>query len=240
MKIEMTPNLTGFCIEGDFDELYELYDNINKMIPSEESKHINSNLQIYALLYEIRKTYSACRNITVKDNGMNKDIMKYFGKITPKQNVYYSVEILFPQMIASVAILKKYIQIYNAQNKIKCGMDLNMANVTLFIERVISAIEEVIEGKVKRNRIRTLINEEMEPTIFLIQYVTQIDLEYLKLTKKQRLKEMANIIEKIVNFYMEPTYQKIKEVLLKYAEESNIDSTIIELEGQNYPDDVEW
>ena len=38
IKIKLTPNYTGFNIEGTFDDFYELYDNIDYFLGVEECK----------------------------------------------------------------------------------------------------------------------------------------------------------------------------------------------------------
>lgn len=50
------------------------------------------------------------RDIVLEDNGMREDIMKWHEEITPTQNVYYSVEVLFPEAIfVAASVPKMYI-----------------------------------------------------------------------------------------------------------------------------------
>ncbi len=61
------------------------------------------------------------RDIVLVGNGMHENIMKRHEQITPAQNVYYSVEVLFPEAVfVAASVPKMYIfssAFYGAKGK---------------------------------------------------------------------------------------------------------------------------
>lgn len=66
--------------------------------------------RLLGICYDIRHAFMGDRDIVLEDNGMREDIMKWHEQITPTQNVYYSVEVLFPEAIfVAASVPKMYI-----------------------------------------------------------------------------------------------------------------------------------
>ena len=63
-------------------------------------------------------------------------------------------------------------------------------------------------------------------------------IDYLKMTKNKRQKEMMHIITSICESYLYNEYQEIKNEVKEYAKENNIIET--EVEYGEYPEEVEW
>ena len=72
------------------------------------------------------------RDIVLEDNGMREDIMKWHEQITPTQNGYYSVEVLFSEAIfVAASIPKMYIftfVYYGAKGK-RTDMDYQLPQI---------------------------------------------------------------------------------------------------------------
>ncbi len=62
-------------------------------------------------------------------------------------------------------------------------------------------------------------------------------IDYLKMTKKIRQKEMIHIIESICNSYMYDDYYRIKKEVEQYAKEQNINEN--EIEYGEYSEEID-
>lgn len=101
LKIKTTPNLYGVTVMGDFDDLHELYDSLgrylqfyidnNKDFPDSEYEYT------LALNYDIRHAFMGSRGYELIDSN--------FSGRGHKQNVYYTVEILYPLVFHYLCIL---------------------------------------------------------------------------------------------------------------------------------------
>ena len=102
ISIKPTENLTGITICGDYTDFKELVDSIHRMTATEYDPtdlYFGVKMRLLGMCYDIRHAFMGDRDIIFKDNGMNSDKMKWHSLITPTQNVYYSVNILFPEAI---------------------------------------------------------------------------------------------------------------------------------------------
>ena len=90
LEVEMTPNLLGFKISGDYDALNELYDAIWELtiadddFPDDERMRGSENEQIMstrllALCYDIRHAYQGSRGIELVGSGMHDWDADYHG-----------------------------------------------------------------------------------------------------------------------------------------------------------------
>lgn len=73
IKVKLTPNYTGFNIEGTFDDFYELYDSISYFLGIEERKDFfeeDMRLHLLGFLYDLRYAYQGSRKIKAVDNGL--------------------------------------------------------------------------------------------------------------------------------------------------------------------------
>ena len=113
--VNATPNLYGITLQGDYQDLNELYDSISRYLSFYEVNEDKFPYHEYEFLlslnYDIRHAYQGDREQLTVDNNASafKDLSTYFSEGSEGQrkclkiyknhkngNLYYSVEILYP------------------------------------------------------------------------------------------------------------------------------------------------
>ena len=97
-----TEHLTGILLEGEFNDFYELVDSIYRITGLEDDykdMYWSVKNRLLGLCYEVRHAYQGDRNVKLVDNGVHDEMMKWHSMVMPKQNVHFSVEVLFPEAL---------------------------------------------------------------------------------------------------------------------------------------------
>ena len=100
--VKATMHLTGVTIQGDLDDFNDLVSAIYRMTgTSEEVGDLYESVKnrLLGLCYDIRHAYMGDREIVLKDNVLGSNIKEEFGIHECNQNIYYSVNILYPEAI---------------------------------------------------------------------------------------------------------------------------------------------
>ena len=239
IKVKLTPNYTGFNIEGTFDDFYELYDNISYFLGIEECENIfeeDMRLHILGFLYDLRHAYQGSRNIKSVENGLSDEQKEYYGitKSTQK-DILYDFDYFVPELLTDILLFKHFAK---SKNKKLSEYDTNYNSVMTFYSKVIDALQEILtENQVKRAKKR-LSESSISERYWLKQWFMIVTIDYLKMTKDKRKREMMHIIESLCDSYLYDEYQEIKNEVKKYAKENNIIET--EIEYGEYPEEIEW
>ncbi len=239
IKIKLTQNYTGFNIEGTFDDFYELYDNISYFLGIEECENVfeeDMRLHILGFLYDLRHAYQGSRNIKAVDNGLSDEQKEYYGiSKSVKKDILYDFDYVVPELLTDVLLFKHFAK--SKTNKMS-EYDTNYNSVITFYSKVIDALKEILTEnqveKVKKILSESVITERN----WLKQWFMIVSIDYLKMTKKKRQKEMIHVIESICDSCLYDDYYRIKKEIEQYAKEHNINEN--EIEYGKYPEEIEW
>ena len=239
IKIKLTPNYTGFNIEGTFDDFYELYDNISYFLGIEECENIfeeDMRLHILGFLYDLRHAYQGSRNIKAVENGLSEEQKEYYGiSKSIKKDILYDFDYVVPELLTDILLFKHFAK---SKNKKLSEYDTNYNSVMTFYSKVIDALQEILtENQVKRAKKR-LSESSISERYWLKQWFMIVSIDYLKMTKNKRKMEMMHIIESLCDSYLYDEYHEIKNEVEQYANENNIIET--EIEYGEYPEEIEW
>ena len=239
IKVKLTQNYTGFNIEGTFDDFYELYDNIDYFLGIEECENIfeeDMRLHILGFLYDLRHAYQGSRNIKAVDNGLSEEQKEYYGIAKSiKKDILYDFDYVVPELLTDILLFKHFAK---SKNKKLSEYDTNYNSVMTFYSKVIDALQEILtENQIKRVKKR-LTESPISERYWLKQWFMIVSIDYLKMTKNRRKREMMHIIESLCDSYVYDEYQEIKNEVKKYAKENNIIET--EIEYGEYPEEIEW
>lgn len=239
IKVKLTQNYTGFNIEGTFDDFYELYDNIDYFLGIEECEDIfeeDMRLHILGFLYDLRHAYQGSRNIKVVENHLNDEQKEYYGiNKSIKKDILYDFDYVVPELLTDILLFKHFAK---TKNKKISEFDTNYNSVMTFYSKVIDALQEILtENQVKK--VKKLLSESpISEKYWLRQWFMMVSIDYLKMTKNKRKREIMHIIESLCDSYLYVEYQEIKKEVQEYAKENNINET--EIEYGEYPDEIEW
>ena len=239
IKVKLTQNYTGFNIEGTFDDFYELYDNINYFLGIEECENIfeeDMRLHILGFLYDLRHAYQGSRNIKTVDNGLNDEHKEYYGiSKSIKKDILYDFDYVVPELLTDILLFKHFAK---SKTKKLSEYDTNYNSVMTFYSKVIDALQEILtENQVKRVR-KKLSESPISERYWLKQWYMIVSIDYLKMTKNRRKREMMHVIESLCDSYLYDEYHEIKNEVEQYAKENSIIET--EIEYGEYPKEIEW
>ena len=156
IKVKLTPNYTGFNIEGTFDDFYELYDNISYFLGIEECENIfeeDMRLHILGFLYDLRHAYQGARNIKSVENGLSDEQKEYYGITkSTKKDILYDFDYVVTELLTDILLFKHFAK---SKNKKLSEYDTNYNSVMTFYSKVIDALQEILtENQVKRAKKR--------------------------------------------------------------------------------------
>lgn len=113
INIKTTENNLGVTISGDYDDLDELHTALSNLagFEGEIEEYEAISLRILGICYDLRHAYMGDRDIEKIDNGITDEIKKWHGELYPDYNIYYSVNILWIEVMFSVLAIDDLIKI---------------------------------------------------------------------------------------------------------------------------------
>lgn len=239
IKVKLTPNYTGFNIEGTFDDFYELYDSISYFLGIEECENIfeeDMRLHVLGFLYDLRHAYQGSRNVKAVDNGLGDETKEYYGiSKSIKKSIIYDFDCVVPEILTDSLVFKHFAK---SRTKKISEYDTNYNNVMLFYSKIIDSLQEILtENQVKKIR-KKLSESIISERYWLKQWFMIVSIDYLKMTKNKRKREMMHIIESLCDSYLYDEYHEIKNEIEQYAKRNSIIET--EIKYGEYPEEIEW
>lgn len=249
-----TENLIGITIQGDYTDFYDLVHSIYNITGLEEDTeecYYGVKNRLLGMCYELRHAFMGDRDIILEENGMDREKMKWHETITPLQNVYYSVNVLFPEAIfVAAAVPQMYMLSYRYYGSRGQCAEKNLppmpyadylrdkANLDVLCAGVWQALGEVIGDEELEKIIRLLQGNGESYMNYVTHYIDKCNIELLKAVKEKRKDKLRNIARRIVKRPL--AYYKMEENLRYWAKEYN--TSIYELEDPKleYPDEIEW
>lgn len=241
LKVKLTENYTGVTISGDYDDLDYLYDSIHYFIKEEEESIGDYCLKnhIYAFLYDLRHAYQGDREYELVDNSLNKDKKEWLDieeNDVTENNFYLSFNYVITDIILDMMIMKHYIACMNKKENNIYNPYINMVNY--FYSLVLHSLKGILT-QIQFNKVQKgLINSVIYDDIYLPQWFEMITLDYLKMTKKQRQREIMHILDEIYNYIKYEDYLEMKKEIEKTCEERKCN--LSELHYDEYSEPIEW
>ncbi len=145
LSIPHTENFTGALISGDFWDLDEINHAIYSVI-GDENKYYDwegSRKRILSVLFEIKNASKASRNVSFVGNGLNKETMKLHENVGSEKNIYYSVEVLWPELIFTVIALNDFVHLYSNKHNY-AALDVYVTSIRKFQSVIGEALQSVM------------------------------------------------------------------------------------------------
>ena len=256
-----TENLTGVTIQGDWSDLYDLVDAIYRLtgLTDDPGKDMFWGVKnrLLGVCYDIRHAYMGDRNVMFVDNGMDDEKMKWHSMITPKQNVYFSAEILFPEAVfvaAAVPSILEYSSIYYGPDGRRTDPEWAPLPYSYYLKdkgmiqtlcgAIWQALDEVIGEEETYKLIRT--NERQirygycddHYAHYVTMYVDKCNIEYLKTSVEKRPDKIRNIAKRIIT--KPAAYQKMEAEMKECARMYSCSIYDLERDDLEYPEEFEW
>jgi hypothetical protein len=255
ISIKNTPNLTGVVISGDFNDFYNLVEAFYEITISEYSEkhqqYIDISTRVLGLCYDIRHAYQGDRGIELVDNNMTEEQMKWHSVITPKTNVYYSCNYLYPEMFFVMLALNRLVElrirdltktnyIYKEAMDKKVIWDDTIATIRSFQAAFVKCIQDTLTSAAFSRWLNVMNNDYIRIENIAGQFVDLWNIKYINMTKEKRLKNLSVIAKRIAEFSNDSEHEEIKEVVMEAAKEYRCEPGAIRLHGIEYPAEFEW
>ncbi len=249
LTVKTTDHLTGATICGNHSDLNTLYNALSNLVGNEGSypEYDQCQLRILGLCYEIRHTYQGDRNT----------LEGIYGETN------YSFEYLWPELIFIIGVLEEYCRLANGdrcyllqnddgvqhyrqglKEELLDRLPDDIAYLQYFQSLIRNALRRTIDEK-RFKRIFNAFDQGYSYTLFpqsyrcyCPQWIDIQNVKYLKRTPDKRRTYLATIAEKIL--FESSDYEWMKQSLLEYEKELGKPYYEIELEGMQYPDEIEW
>jgi hypothetical protein len=238
LTIQPTEMLTGFRISGDYWDIDSLLAAIYE-VTGDENRYFDfqgARNRILHVCLELRKATKGEHNIEFVTNGVHKGLEKEKKILAPKKNVYFSVEILIPELIFTAIALNDFIRLH--QEMIDPSMwNIHVATVRNFQATMAAALEELLEEEHYTVFLQMLHAKQPFYFRYAAQYVDVLNIEYLHLSFEER---KSHISAYALRLLMEDdSYISLKEQLMTTANVTK--NAVHELSlSIKYPETIVW
>lgn len=256
IAIKNTPNLTGVTISGDFNDLYNLVESLHDITLADDAagayhQYIGISTRVLGVCYDIRHAYQGDREIELIDNNMTDEKMKWHSIIAPKNNIYYSCNILYPEMFFVMLALDTLIK-PRIKDLVKAKLtferavdkrvvwDKTITTIRSFQAEFAACVRSTFTKATFARWMNMMRDDYIGIEDIAGQYVDLLNVKYIKMPKEKRLKSLSSIAKRIVEFRYNKDHNEIKDIVTSAAEEYKCDPREIRLKGIEYPDNVEW
>lgn len=255
ITIKNTENLTGVTISGDYNDLYNLVDAFHAITIDEYSEkhqsYIEISIRVLGLCYDIRHAFQGDREVEFVDNGMNEDKMRFHSIITPKSNVYYKCNYLYPEMFFVMLALNELIElrireltktkfIYKEAFDKNVIWDDKIAIIRVFQGEFTKCVKEILTEASYARWLKVMNRDYLDIEHIVSQYIDVLNFKYIKMTKEKRLKSLTLIARRIAEYHRDREHGEIEGVVSTAAREHGCLRGDIRLEGIEYPGDIVW
>ena len=235
--------------------IYISYMSVWRILPGLK-EHVFLNC--LGLAYDIRHAFMGDREVKLTENGVLDEMMKQHSMIMPKNNLYYSVNVLWTEVMFVVLAMNDYIELASdpktyaavlseipeeAAVEQKKRVTYSIAVVKLFQALVWQEFRKVV-GDSRYNRIyKKTLNEynfvkKLEYKGFCSQYIDDMTVQYIKTAVEKRPAKLAACIRSIVE--KSKDYYDMEHGIYEYARENNVPITEVHMADIEYPEDIVW
>jgi hypothetical protein len=259
IRVTNTENLTGVTISGDFYDLDQLVRALHEITVTDMDEEldkysrlfINISIRVLSVCYEIRHAAQGGREILTKENAIDDWHMEANGIVVPKQNVYYSCNVLYPEMILVMMTLNDLVKLrmdklaksrykFDAPFDKAVVWDRTIATIRMFQSAFQDAIADAMT-KASFARWQNLVNNRvLDVRNITHPFVDSWNIRYLKMDKETRAKKLGTITKRFIEHHHDPDEQEYRRAIDRYITEHGCSEADVYFEGLDYPEEIEW
>lgn len=133
LALKNTENLTGALISGDYWDLDELCTALHRLT-GKESRYLDwqgARMRLLSIMHDLRNAYQGNSNVETVGNGLKKDTMKNHDFIASQNNIYFSTEILWPELIFTLVAINDFINLHQKYEQ-ATDLEIHIVNARKF------------------------------------------------------------------------------------------------------------
>jgi hypothetical protein len=225
-------------VSGDFMDFEELYDSLHEIVGEEGQypSHISAAYRVLGVCYDIRHSLMGHREIEFVDNGMNKDKMHELSTITPEKNIYFTINVLWPEILFVTMVLNDFI--YMSRKSCKYP---HWDRAATTVRKFQTAVIECVKGTVSEpsfRRMMSLMNKDYTWfDYYATQYVDLLNIRFIEMDVEKRFKSIPTMAKRIAEKGDE--YREVEGEVTDAAREHGCHMSDISLNVE-YPDVIVW
>ncbi len=249
LTIKNTPNLAGIEISGDYQDLDTLYMSLLTIVGDEEEygNYEGPSLRVLGLMYDIRHAFQGDREFEFVSNGMDEDRMKLLEMITPEKNLYYKVNVYYPEVLFVTMAINDFIRLYSKKQAKSAPfplldkknlLDASITTARLFQSLVVGCLKESITEASFKRTLNLMHKDYPWMDGYATQYLDMLNIRYLNAgDREEREKLLLTTVKRIVEKSKE--YQEVERDVREMAIANNCSKEDIRL-SWDYPEEIEW
>lgn len=260
LSVNMTPKLLGFEIKGDYDELNRLYDAVWELVGTDYDDNPRLSMQdaimrerLLALCYDLRHAYMGTRNVRMEENGMDRERAALLGiSLPPLNNLYYSVEVLYPEAMYEIMVLGRILDERRAKlikrasfhsvdaNDPRVLFDQPCAMVVYYQSLVVQAVRERVSPNAF-SRIRKQVAEGFSrvPEMYT-QWIDVLNCKWCFLPEDKRKSKLGTFARDVSDFWSNQEYRGLKAGIDEYVRENGAVRANVGVADAVYPEEYDW
>ena len=256
----MTPHLLGIEVLGDYDELNRLYDSVWELVGYDYDSDSRVSMReaimrerLLSLCYDLRHAYMGSRNVRMEENGMTREQSEWLGiSLPPLNNLYYSVEILYPEAMYEVMALGHLIDARRAQLVKKSSFspydaddprvlfDPACAMAAYYQSLVLEAVRKAVSANTfSRIRKQVAAGIVIVPTMYP-QWMDQLNCDWCRFSADKRKSKLSTTVRDISDFLNNQEYLNMMYGIDSYMRETGAVLANVRLGDVEYPEDYVW
>ena len=210
--------------------------------------------RLLGICYDMRHAFMGDRDIKLVDNGVHDEMMKWHSMILPKQEVHFSVNVMFPEAVF-VALSAPELYVWSCQyyRKRTKRQEENAAFPTHKYSSYIrdKAIIDTLSAVILGTLAEVIGDDEIEKLFkirghryedlflnYATQYVDKCNIEYLKTAPEKRKDKLRNIAKRFVQ--QPDAYKNMKRDLEYSAKQYGCSFHELHDPKLKYPEEIEW
>lgn len=260
ITVTNTEKLAGVTISGDFHDLDGLVEafytvTINDMrqdLTREDKRYLTISLRLLGTCYEIRHAAQGDREILARDNGIDDHHLVALGQIVPRENIYYSCNVLYPEMILVTMALNDLVKYrisrlatsgysHDAPFHKAVAWDRTIAVIRTFQAAFQEAVAQTLTPA-SFSRWQTLVHNPYFGGVSGITnpFVDAWNIRYLAMKPEERNKKLLTITKRFAEYYSDPEDRAYRDAIHEGMKEHDCAETDLRFPGLEYPGVIEW
>ena len=238
LALKNTENLTGALISGDYWDLDELCTALHRLTGN-ESRYLDwqgARMRLLRTMHDLRQAYQGSKNVESVGNGLKRDTMKNHDFIASQNNIYFSTEILWPELIFALVAINDFINLHKKYEQ-ATDLDIHIVNARKLQALIAEALKKNMSEETYTFAMQYVITSNAFVEEYAIQYIDLLNISYIDMSKEQRTQAFESIVHNII--VQTKDYHNFKSKIL--TETNKTKSTIHDFRMNiEYPESIEW